>query len=262
MYWREHRATPKAFIHLAEGRRLWGSRFGNTTSIRIPSTDDLSVQSLPEQLTKAIDPKTLGFEFLPVKRLSLTAAAGTTPFAILFLGFSMFLIAAAVMLVMLLFKLGVDQRAAELGIVLAVGLRRKLARRMLLIEGLCVAIVGAAVGAAAGVGYAWLMLVGLKTWWLGAISTTFLSLYVDHHSLIHGFGIGVLVSLLTIAWAVRQTRRSSVRNLLAGRIAEEELRATPHTPSAVDYAGSAGVCDCDCVLCLAACRERNRREHF
>ncbi len=126
LYWRQHRATPKAFINLAEGRRLWGSRFGNTTSIRIPSTDDLSVQSLSAQLTKTIDPKALGFEFLPVKRLSLTAAAGTTPFALLFLGFSMFLIAAAVMLVMLLFKLGVDQRAAELGIVLAVGLRRQI----------------------------------------------------------------------------------------------------------------------------------------
>jgi ABC-type antimicrobial peptide transport system permease subunit len=223
LYWRQYRAKPKAFISFEEGRRVWASRFGNTTSIRIPPHDDLSVQMLTNQLRQAIDPAALGFDFLPVKRLSLAAAAGTTPFAVLFLGFSMFIIAAALMLVMLLFKLGVDQRAAELGIVLAVGLRRRLARRMLLLEGGCVAILGAIVGAAAGVGYAWLMLVGLKTLWLGAITTPFLHLYVDEHSVIHGGFFGVLVSLVTIVWAVRQTRRVSVRSLLAGRAEETRL---------------------------------------
>jgi ABC-type antimicrobial peptide transport system permease subunit len=217
LYWRQYRATPKGFVNLQEGKILWGSRFGDTTSIRIPAGGDANEQTLTDRLQRAIDPATLGFEFLPVKRLSLTAAAGTTPFAVLFLIFSMFIIAAALMLVMLLFKLGIDQRAAELGIVLAVGLQRKLARRIFLVEGGCVAVLGAAVGAAAGVGYAWLMLVGLKTWWVGAISTPFLQLYVSLASLAEGFAIGVLTSLATIAWAVWQTRRASIRTLLAGR---------------------------------------------
>ncbi len=34
-YWDEYRATPKAFVSLATGRRLWASRFGRTTSIRL-----------------------------------------------------------------------------------------------------------------------------------------------------------------------------------------------------------------------------------
>ena len=34
-YWRQHRATPKAFVALATGRKLWSSRFGRTTSIRV-----------------------------------------------------------------------------------------------------------------------------------------------------------------------------------------------------------------------------------
>ena len=173
---------------------------------------------MTDRLLHAIDPAAIGFEFLPVKRLSLTAAAGTTPFAVLFLGFSMFIIAATLLLVTLLFKLGIDQRAAELGIVLAVGLRRKLARRIFLVEGGCVAVLGAAVGAAAGVAYAWLMLVGLKTWWVGAISTPFLRLFVVPASLAEGFAIGVLTSLATIAWAAWQTRRASIRSLLAGSI--------------------------------------------
>ncbi len=33
-YWKEYRATPKAFIALADGQRLWRSRFGVLTSLR------------------------------------------------------------------------------------------------------------------------------------------------------------------------------------------------------------------------------------
>ena len=163
---------------------------------------------------------------MPVKRLSLTAAAGTTPFAVLFLAFSMFIIASALMLLAVLFKLGVDSRAAELGITLAVGFRRRLLRRMMLIEGGCVALAGALAGVLIGIAYAWLMLVGLKTWWLGAISTPFLELYVRPESLAIGYLCGVLVSLATIVWALRQTRRVSVRRLLAGQV--EEARTLAH----------------------------------
>src|SRR5262249_15208668 len=206
--------------NLAAGRKLWSSRFGNTTSIRIPAREGMTEQSVARKLEQAINPADLGFQFLPVKRLSLTAAAGTTPFTLLFLAFSMFIIAAALMLVMILFKLGVDGRAAELGIVLAVGARRSIVRRVMLIEGGLVAVIGAAVGVVAGVGYAGLMLVGLKTWWLGAITTPFLQLYIDEHSVIHGFVLGVLASLTAIVWALRQTRQVSIRNLLSGRAEE------------------------------------------
>ena len=47
----------------------------------------------------------MGFVFQPVKEQGL-AAAGTTPFGVLFLAFSCFIILAAVMLVALLFRLG------------------------------------------------------------------------------------------------------------------------------------------------------------
>jgi putative ABC transport system permease protein len=226
LYWRQYKATPKAFVNLEQGRKLWGSRFGNTTSIRIPPHDGLTEQSLTAQLESQLDPATTGFQFLPVKRLSLTAAAGTTPFAVLFLAFSMFIIASALMLLAVLFKLGVDSRAAELGITLAVGFRRRLLRRMMLIEGGCVALAGALAGVLVGIAYAWLMLVGLKTWWLGAISTPFLELYVRPESLAIGYLCGVLVSLATIVWALRQTRRVSVRRLLAGQV--EEARMLVH----------------------------------
>ena len=53
-------------------------------------------------------PSEFGFEFLPIKRLGLAAASGTTPFDGLFLGFSLFIMVSALMLVALLFRLGVE----------------------------------------------------------------------------------------------------------------------------------------------------------
>src|SRR5262249_44499995 len=34
-YWKAYRTTPKAYVRLATGQKLWGSRFGNVTSIRL-----------------------------------------------------------------------------------------------------------------------------------------------------------------------------------------------------------------------------------
>ena len=67
-YWREHRATPKAFITLSQGRSMWGSRFGDTTSIRIPAREGMTEQSLADRLLKELKPTALGFEFLSVKK--------------------------------------------------------------------------------------------------------------------------------------------------------------------------------------------------
>ena len=35
-FWKKYRATPKAYVTLAAGQRLWGSRFGQLTSLRWP----------------------------------------------------------------------------------------------------------------------------------------------------------------------------------------------------------------------------------
>jgi len=213
-YWKKYKATPKAFISLAKAHELWSSRFGDVTSYRIPDS-----QIEPEAVAAKIhiDPVTAGFEFLPVKRLGLLAASGTTPFGLLFLGFSLFIMAAAVMLIVLLFRLGVERRAKEIGLLAAIGWSRRRIRGTLLAEGFCVSAVGAAIGVGLGIGYAWLMLVGLRTWWLGAVSTPFLQLYVPPMTLLIGYVAGVAVAMLTIAWALRRLRRTSVRSLLAGQ---------------------------------------------
>jgi len=231
-YWKNHRTTPKAFVSLSAGRKLWNSRFGDMTSFRIPAPGDLPVGGererafvgqLEQQLLAQLKPEqaAFGFSFVPVKQRGLDASSGNTPFDVLFLLLSFFVISAALMLVALLFRLGVERRAGEVGTLLAVGFRRGQAGRLLIAEGALIAAVGGLLGLTVGIGYAWLMLAGLRTWWLGAIVTPFLMLYVTPTSLIVGYASGVVVSVLTIAWSLRRTKRISVTRLLAGEASEE-----------------------------------------
>ncbi len=216
-YWDEHRATPKAFVSLEAGRRLWASRFGRATAVRCARP--VSLAEAAAVLERAIDPRRAGFVFQPLKRQGLAASAGTTSFGLLFLGFSMFLIAAAMLLVGLLFRLGIERRMRELGLLLAVGWTRSRVATLLLAEGAGVALLGSSVGAACGLGYAWLMLAGLRTWWLSAIREPFLQLHVAPVSLLVGAAAGCVAALAAIVWAVRSARTLSVRQLMAGQVA-------------------------------------------
>ena len=218
-YWVQHRTTPKAFVSLATAKRLWASRWGTISLLRVP---DSTVASVTERLDKQLRPDDLGMTFLPVKRLGLAASSGTTPFDALFLGFSFFLIAAAVMLIALLFQLGVEQRARELGTLGAIGLRSKRIASLVSSEGLLVAAVGATVGTLAGVCYAWLIITGLRTWWVAAVSAPFLTLHITRRSLVIGSLAGVVVSWLTIRWSVRRLARLPVGRLLAGATEPQE----------------------------------------
>ena len=218
-YWNNYRTTPKAFVSLAMGRKLWGSRFGSTTSFRIPvaaGTADQIGNRLLDQF--ATDESRLGLHLIPIKRQGLKASSGSTPFDVLFLALSMFVIGAALILVSLLFRLGLQQRSAELGLLKATGFNQKQIRRLWLSEMSIVSLMGAVLGLFLGIGYAWLMIKGLTTWWVGAISRPFLTLHVSPLSLIIGVVSGLLICVLTIAWSLRRTRNQPVSGLLAGQL--------------------------------------------
>ena len=238
-YWDQYGTTPKAFISLRRGIELWRSRFGQTTSLEIalrpdhpPGQPEPSLEELQARLRETIDPASLGMAFRPVRRLALRASRGTTAFEGLFLGFSFFVIASAVLLIVLLFRLSIDRRASQIGMLAAVGWPKRRITRTLVAEGTIVALAGAAVGVAVGMGYGWLMLVGLQTWWLDAIRTPFLQLFVSLRSLTIGYTAGLVVSTLTMLWSLRQLRRLAPRDLLAGQTtAPESVSAGRRSPA-------------------------------
>lgn len=219
-YWDEFGATPKAFVSAATGDRLWSSRFGSLTAIRfgaIPGKDLGMTQTIfQDQLLKMINPEQMGFVFQPVKAQGLDAASGATDFSMLFIGFSLFLIASAALLVGLLFRLGVEGRADEIGILLTSGYPLSTVRWRFMREGGILAGIGGAIGVVGAIGYAWLMMAGLRTWWVAAVGTRFLSLYVSPLSLSLGYLISIVVVLASIGWTIRRLGKISIRSLVAG----------------------------------------------
>jgi ABC-type lipoprotein release transport system permease subunit len=235
-YWKKYRTTPKAYITLRRGQELWGSRFGQLTSIRIgPPLKKAPPADWAEQLANSfrmyfpnhLDPEKAGLVFDPVRERALESSTGSTDFEWLFLGFSFFLIVAALLLVGMLFRLNLDRRASEVGLLFAAGYRRWTVAALLLGEGGVLAGVGALVGTCAAVSYAWFLLELLRAWWPGGLERSFLTLHPSATSLVIGHSASVLVSGLTIAAAVWSFSRVAPRTLLAGDTSGE---ADPSTP--------------------------------
>ncbi len=217
-YWDRYRGTPKAFVAIEAGKRLWRSRWGELTAIRLAPAEGEDLEALAESvatgLLESLPLDAFGMVFEPVKRLGLEAATGSSDYGGYFLGFSFFLIVSATMLVALLFGLGVEQRAAEVGLLRAVGYRARRVRRRLLAEGGALAALGAVAGLGGAVAYAGLMMAAARTWWRGAFGTSELYLHVTPLSLVLGFTISVAVVLFAVWRRVRLLDRVATPALL------------------------------------------------
>jgi putative ABC transport system permease protein len=224
-YWDEHRTTPKAFVTLGRGQQLWQSRFGKLTSVRILPPEgiapDVAVETYGRYLRAALDPTRAGMVVFAARAEGLQAAQGATDFGEYFLYFSFFIVASALMLAALFFRLGVEQRLREIGVLRAVGFTMARVRRIFLAEALVLAALGSALGLLGAYAYGELMMYGLRTWWVEAVGTTSLKLHPTARSFALGALGGVLAALACIVWTLRGLRRASARGLLAG-VAETE----------------------------------------
>ena len=223
-YWDDHRTTPKAFVPLAAGQRLWESRWGRLTSIRVAPRAGADLAAAGARLAAALrselDPLALGFVVYPARALAIEASAGATDFGLYFIYFSFFLVVSALLLAGLFFRLGVEQRLRELGLLRAAGFPGSAVRRVFLTEALALSAAGSLLGAAGAVAYAWFIMWGLRTWWVDAVGTTRLALDVSPLMLAAGAAGGVLAAVGSIGWTLRSLAPASPRSLLAGAVAE------------------------------------------
>lgn len=205
-FWNKYRATPKAYVNLATARELFGSRYGSTTSVRVApasgETPQAAAERLRTSLAKELDPAYAGLTFDPIRERLLTASRGGTDFGGLFLGFSLFLIVAALMLVGLLFRLALDGRAKEVGLLLATGFAVRDIRKLLLVEGSVLAVIGAFVGLGIGIGYNRLLLVVLVELWPDKDAAAILRPHATIESFLLGFGLTVVMALCALALSI------------------------------------------------------------
>jgi len=210
-YWKNYRGTPKAFVTLAAGQKLWANRFGNLTSIRFPAGTDAA-----SELRAKLDPAALGLFFAPAREPALSAGRESMDFGQLFLGFSLFLIVAALLLTAMLFVFNLEQRAAETGLLRAIGFAPGRVRRLVLSEGFVVAVLGAALGVIGGIAYTKLTLRGLETVWRGAVGAAHFRYHAEPATLVTGAVASLLAAFLAMAIVQRRQMRRSPVELLAG----------------------------------------------
>jgi putative ABC transport system permease protein len=228
-YWNQHRATPKAFITLAEGQDLWRTRFGTATGVRISLPAGVDPASASERLSaalrKKLNPEQTGLAIKPIREMGLAASQGSTDFGEYFLYFSSFLIAAAILLSALFFKLMIEQRVCEVGILRALGFPSAGSRRIFVLEGLILSLAGSLAGLLGAVAYGWIMIYGLRHWWIGAVGTNQLFVSISWADLAIGAAAGILVSTGMIVWTLRSLGRNSPRVLLSGALESAETQS-------------------------------------
>ncbi len=220
-YWDDHRTTPKAFITFERGRDMWKTRYGGATSIRlrVPAGGDANTlaRQVGDDLRARLDPAAMGITVAPARRLALEASAGTTDFGQYFIYFSFFLVVSALLLTVLFFRLGIEQRLRQIGILRAAGFPVAFIRRLLLAEAVVLAAAGSLIGIAGAVAYGWVIVYGLRTWWVGAVGTTLLALHVSWVSLVAGAAGGLVASALCVVVSLRAVARLSPRALLTAQ---------------------------------------------
>lgn len=220
-YWNEHRTTPKAFIPYEAGKQLWQSRYGAVTSIRFPIGAGTDAAALVDRfrsgLRESLSPQAMGLLLYPARESALTAARGATDFGEYFTYFSFFLVVSALMLAVLFFKLGVEQRLKQIGILRASGFTLATVRRLLLVEAIVLATIGGLLGVAGAIGYGQVIVHGLRTWWVGAVGTTALALHLNPLTLAAGALGGIVVAILCVIVSLRAVKKLSPRALLTAQ---------------------------------------------
>jgi hypothetical protein len=242
-YWQRHHTTPKAWIPLAAGRALWGHRLGGTTSLRLSPRAGAEAAAPPSDPARAfgqalmarVAPAARGLVVEDVRARALAAARGATDFGQYFVYFSFFLVVAALLLAGLFFRFGLEQRLAELGLLRAVGFTERQLRGLFLAEGAVLGGAGAVLGALGAIGYAALMMLGLRTVWVGAVGTRSLALSVGPLELALGALGGLAAIVVAIVATLRGLRGRSVRSLLAR--APQEWGAPPRGRRLLRVAG-------------------------
>jgi putative ABC transport system permease protein len=212
-YWDRFHGTPKAFVTLEAGRKMWSNRYGDLTAVRYPLKAGLG-EKLAEKILSGIDPGSLGLYFQSVRTRGVRASEEATDFGQLFIGFSMFLIAAALILVGLLFIFGVERRSTQVGILLAVGFKPEQVRRLFLMEGIVLATAGTIGGTIAGLLYTKAMIYGLTSLWRVAVSGSTIIFYAAPATLLKAALAGLMVSAAAIHLVLRKQLRNSPRQLL------------------------------------------------
>jgi len=226
-YWDDYRGTPKVFISLEAGQKLWGNRFGKLTALRFADSGQQEA-ALRTEITSKLKLADIGLVVQDFQGQASAAAKGSVDFGGLFIGLSLFLIAAALVFAALLFLFMIERRAPQVGLLMALGWTPKLVRKTLLLEAGVIAFLGSVLGLFGGVFYTKTALAGLNGDWSGATVGLQLVFAAQPVTLIIALVSSFVVSMLTLWWTTRKLFLTSPTALMSG--GDWLGRAVPSAP--------------------------------
>ncbi len=225
-FWNSQKATPMAYVNFYTAENLFRSRYGSITSIRVAADGEEELEVMRDRLRaevmERLDAREAGLVFTPIRENLYIASRGGNDFGMLFLAFSCFLIAAALTLVALLFRLSLDRRAKGIGLLLATGYRQRRVLALLLAEGSVIALVGTLIGMLIAVWYNDLLLQILLSLWPDDEVRAFLQPHATPLSFGIGFGLTMFMALASLWLSVRGLVKVPPPALLRGETTRAE----------------------------------------
>lgn len=219
-YWQEYAATPKVFMPLERARQLAGSRFGETTAWHLPALTGEQAEQVVADLAAAIPPAAVGLQVVPLAAAAAVAASGSTPFGLLFLALSSFVIIAGFILLWLLFGLFVASRTRALGILAAVGWPPARLASLLVLVASPAVVGGVVAGLVLGPLWAQLLLARLGGVWTARVAEQTAVVFAGGlptvSTLLLGAGGASLVAWLAVWLAARRAGRRQPLWLVRG----------------------------------------------
>ena len=223
-FWEANKATPKAYIPLAMGKKLFGSRFGEATSVRIAAPNPGDANALGAFRAAVLDQLRAEpgrFRVEEIGKAQEAASGGATDFGLLLVGFSFFLILSGVMLLRLLYRLHVERRVREWGLLSAVGFSRWAIRRLVVAEGMAVALVGTLFGLI----LAYLYAAGMARLFAALWPADWLGGALEVSAPWHAFALGAALTLVAAYWSIRSAVSATAKVSAVDRLRNQ----TPET---------------------------------
>ncbi|MDA3823466.1 MAG: ABC transporter permease, partial [Bacteroidales bacterium] len=208
-YWTVYKGTPKAFISLITAEQLWKNRFGTFTSFRV-NAEEVDLEQISYSIMSALDPIALGFEFQPVLSQASYAAENGVDFSELFGGLSFFLLAGAIILAILLFRLNLEERKEHIETLSAMGIPFRKIRRIIANESIIVALIGGLIGMGLAILYNRLVFHALNSIWVDIVRTSMLEVNIKILTLLMGFIISITIAWIVIYFTLKKFLKKTV----------------------------------------------------
>ena len=223
-YWRIYKGTPKAFISLDQGQKIWKNPFGSYSAVRFVSHEKDAGRQIT-RLVREIPPTALGLAFIPVYDQGMHSAKNSTDMGGLFLSLGILIVISGLLLSGMMYSFFLQNRAEEAALLYSTGFRKQKLLRLFLSEALIFSITAGLAGTALAIGYTRLMLYALNTLWQGAVHTSILSVHLLPGTLVTGFLSGILISLIVFSGVLMRNLRRPLASAIR-RPRSEKIKGT------------------------------------